>query len=166
MDLCDVNYTQKKKVTWFSQQFQFYKKKFEKFWQNMGNRCRVPLNFVIVFILSQWSQHYSALLLALFCDKFISSSTFCTNSLIVLIPCVKGWDIHFACIAVKLQQSIDWIDWNTDWNLHERNKILWTRQPYSFHSLYFIHIPYFIHFDFESVLSSNTHSWLSNIYYR
>ena len=45
--------------------------------------------------------------------------------LIVLIPWVKAWDIHFACIVIKLRQSI------TDWNLHKTNIILWKRQPYS-----------------------------------
>ena len=45
--------------------------------------------------------------------------------LIVLIPWVKAWDIHFASIVIKLRQSI------TDWNLHKTNIILWKRQPYS-----------------------------------
>ena len=50
MYLCDVSCTQKKKkVTWFSQQFQFYNKKFEKVWQNIGKWCWVPLIYVTVF---------------------------------------------------------------------------------------------------------------------
>ena len=94
-----------------------------------------------------------------FCDKFITSSTFCTfytffthqKILIVLIPWVKLWHIHFACIIIKLRQSI------TDWNLHKINKIIWqtTQQYYEF----------FYPFWFWISSSSNTHNWLANIWW-
>ena len=44
---CDVSHTQKQKVNWFSQQLQFYHKKFENFGKIMGNWCWVPLIYLI-----------------------------------------------------------------------------------------------------------------------
>ena len=65
---CDNSHIQNQKVNWFSLQFQIYNKKYWKVWRNMSIWCWVPWIGLIVFILSQWPQH-STLLLVLFMVK-------------------------------------------------------------------------------------------------
>ena len=70
---------------------------------------------------------------------------------ILLIPWFKVWYIHFACTVI--------VSANHDGSKSSQNKLdRWSGQHN--HTMIF-----FTHFDFESVLSSSTHSWQANIYY-
>ena len=68
---------QKQKVTWFSQQFQFYNNKIENFgkiW--VVDAGYLWFNWLFLFIHSDLNIGHC--FLCYFCDIFISSSTFCS----------------------------------------------------------------------------------------
>ena len=123
-----------------------------KFSANICSWCWVPLISWFLFCHSELNIGHC--FLAFFCDKFIVSNfLYLRKVLIVLIPRVKAWHIHFACITSlnKLRDGntsqIDILTNKLDnWN---KISILWV---------------FSTHFHFKTVLSSNTQSWLVNIY--
>ena len=127
------------------------KQKIWKLWENVGSWCWVCLIFNCFYFIRVISTFNSAS--CVFCDdEFISRALlYLVKVLIFPIPWVKVWHIQFAWIVIKLQQSIRLKSSQNNLDNPDNTTML--------------HWAFFTNFDFESVLSSNTHSWVADIYY-
>ena len=138
------------KYRWNATKISILQQKFENF-------CKIPSWCLYLWFKSFYFVIVNSTFDTAFCDKFIDWQQhffYLMKVFIVLIPWVKAWHIHSASIISlnKLRNDkashID--NFTNKLDNSDNTNMLWV---------------FLTHFHFKSVLSSNTHSWLANMYY-